>query len=145
MAIVFYQSTCLEGIWKRVTIGTFLQNDLKIGPELSQLSFHYSHIRQNSPAWWRPCFFRPINMAWRNLIGGHLRNISASANRFGRKRIFVSLPWKPEFCMDPKKWKKFWWGHWEDAFCEVSPQLTHWLLKRCWRTTDDAKRTTDAG
>ena len=40
------------------------------------LSFHYSHIRQNSPAPPGGHVFRPINMAWRNQIEGHPRNIS---------------------------------------------------------------------
>ena len=32
--------------------------------------------------------------------------------------------------------KEIWWGHWEDAICEVSSQLIHWFLRRrCWRRT----------
>ena len=51
--------------------------------------------------------------------------------------VFISLPWKPEFCMDLKHLKEIWWCHWEDAFCEVSSQLTHWLLRRkSWCMTD---------
>ena len=48
------------------------------------LSFQESHIRQNSPAPPGGYVFRPINMAWRNLIEGHPRNIST--------KLFENLP-----------------------------------------------------
>ena len=120
------------------------------------LSFHYSHIRQNSPAHLAANVFRPINLAWRNLIEGHPRNIFTKLfenlpTSLGEEEVFfISLPWKPEFCMDPKNFKEFWWGHWEDAFCEVSSQLTHRLTHRLQRRgyrgeNIDGRRTTDAG
>ena len=92
------------------------------------LSFHYSHIRQKKPRSLAAMFFLLINMTWRNLIESHIS--------FFR---LVAM----EFCMNPNNLKAFWWGHWEDAFCEVSSsRLTHWLQsRRCWRTTEDARRT----
>ena len=113
------------------------------------LSFHFSHIRQNSPAPPGGHVFWPINMDWRNLIEGHQRNISTNYFKICQtvwekknfEVFFISLPWKPEFCMDPKNLKEFWWGHWEDALCRVSSQLTHWLLRRrSWRMTHNGQK-----
>ena len=71
------QSTWLGGIWKspgNISI-KLLENQPDNFVREDFLSFHYSHIRQNSTAPLWPCF-QPINMAWRNLIEGHPRNIS---------------------------------------------------------------------
>ena len=61
----------------------FHKINLKNGSTLSEerfFSFHYSHIRQNSHALPPPGghVFWSINMAWRNLIEGHPRNLSTT-------------------------------------------------------------------
>ena len=48
---------------------------------------------------------------------------------------------KKEIYMDQINLKEFWWGHREDAFCEVSFQLTHWLQRRCIALTRDKRRS----
>ena len=109
------------------------------------LSFHYSHIRQNSPSHLAAMFFNHstwLEGIWYRVIQGtipqnYLKICQPVLEKNNFEVFFVSLPWKPEFCMDPKNLKEFWLGHREDAFCEVLFQLTHWLLRRrCWHTTD---------
>ena len=67
---------------------------------------------------------------WKRVIQGCI-----SSNIFENRPTSLG---EKEFCMDPNILKEFWWGNWEDVFCEVSSPLTHWLLRRrCWRTKGD--------
>ena len=99
----------IEGHLRNISTKLF-ENQPHTFREEDFLSFHYSHIMQNSPPPGSHVF-RPINMAWRN------------------------------FAWIPKNLRNS--GHWEDAFYEVSYQLTHWLLRRrSWCTTaTDGRRT----
>ena len=74
---------------------------------------------------------------------GHPRNICRTKienwpTSLGDEDFFRFVAMETRILHGSKYLKEFCWGHWEDAFCEVSSQLTHWLLKRrCWRTTHD--------
>ena len=73
----------IEGHLRNLSTKLFENRPDTFGEE-DFLSFHYSHIRQKKPAPHGGHVFRPINMAWGNLIKGHPRNIST--------KLFENLP-----------------------------------------------------
>ena len=80
--------------------GTFLQNDLKISLILSGedfLSFHYSHIRQNSPPPGGHVFPRNISTKWFENQSDTFRGEDFLSFHYSHIRQNCPAPWRPCF------------------------------------------------
>ena len=97
------------------------------------LSFHYSKIRQNSPVPGDHVFVRSINMAWRNLIEDHQRNISRFVTM--ETRILHGSKQNEGILV---KWLRgcFLW-----SFLQIDPLVTEEKMMTDTRRTTDKRRS----
>ena len=112
------------------------ENRLNTFRKVDFLSFHYSYIRQNSPAPWRPCFSTNQHLLKESNKGSPKEHfykiIWKSAWHFWRRRFFKFSLFFSFGCHGiqnygwiKKKLRNF--REDMDASCEVSTKLAKWL------------------
>ena len=136
----FDKSKWLEQSWYRITQGTFLQNNIEIGPVVSDKKifkvFYIDYIGKISPAPWWPCFLtnpNGLNNLGRGLPKKLFCKIILKSVQWFLYRYIGKIspaPWRPCFLMNPNGLNNIGRGLPKEHFCKIILKSVQWFLTR---------------